>query len=522
VKSIRRSLLLILGPGLLLLLLIAGVALYYIVKARTYEAFDDGLRTVAQTLATGLELDIDPERRAEAERLGAGALGEDEGARERLLELAREAFRVRFSMDVKSLPEFQQGPESSAYQIIGWVDGAPDRPEARMGIWRADGPEEDAGGIPVFGVPLPFDDFREHALPDGRPGRWMTLAVKDVGFREPRWQRAWEQISGGPDAPRFFANVNVGRDVTKRDAFLGTLRGALFLAGALLLVLAGLLTGWAVRRGLTPLARLSADVESLDPRALDTRLDGAHLPAELGPMVQSLNDALGRIEQSMAREKRTTADIAHELRTPLAELGSVLDVAQRWPDDVALQKSSVEESRQVVAHMSRVVSALLKLARTRSGAEKLETTEVPVSELVRALASQIGEDASRRKLTVDVEVTPDLVVETNAEVFETIVGNLVRNAVQHAPEGSQIQVSLAPMGPRARFQVRNAAPGLSEADLPRLTDPFWRAQESRVRTELAGLGLAVAAELAEAAGHPLTFELQGGALIAGMELNRRS
>ncbi len=518
-KSIRRSLLLILGPGLLLLLLIAGVALHYIVRARTYEAFDDGLRSVAQTLATGLELEIDPARRAEAERLGAGALGEDERARERLLQLAREAFRVRFTMDVAALPEFQQGPESSAYLIRtetwGRGDGALGRKIVASGYDKGEVPDPIALTMPPYGL-------REGPLPDGRPGRWMGFVAEEVGFRDARWQQAWEQIRTGPDVPHFAATVIVGRDVTKRDAFLSTLRGALLLAGALLLVLAGLLTAWAVRRGLSPLARLSTDVEALNPRALDTRLADAHLPTELGPMVQSLNDALGRIEQSMAREKRTTADIAHELRTPLAELGSVLDVAKRWPDDVELQRNSVEESRQVVSHMTRVVSALLKLARTRSGAEKLETTEVPVSDIVRELASQIGEDAGRRNLTVEVDVVPDLVVETNAEVFETIVGNLVRNAVQHAPEGTQVLVSLTPMGTRAQFQVRNAAPDLTEADLPRLTDPFWRAEEARARTELAGLGLAVAAELAEAAGHPLRFQLRDGALLAGVEMARSS
>ena len=122
-----------------------------------------------------------------------------------------------------------------------------------------------------------------------------------------------------------------------------------------------------VMSGLSPLRRLADYTATIDSKSLGSRYNTAHLPDELQPVVRRLNELLERLEHAFAREKHLTADMAHELKTPIAEFRSLSEVALKWPDDAGFVNSALADACEISKQMDRIVSVLLALGRCESG-----------------------------------------------------------------------------------------------------------------------------------------------------------
>jgi len=136
---------------------------------------------------------------------------------------------------------------------------------------------------------------------------------------------------------------------------------------------------WVVRSGLKSLGRLANQAGQITASSLDTRFDLAHVPDELQPIYEKLNDLLGRLDDAFGRERRFTANVAHELRTPVAELRALSEVALRWPGDEKSAAQSFREVSTITRRMESVVTTLLALARSEAGASQATTASVDLS-----------------------------------------------------------------------------------------------------------------------------------------------
>src|SRR5262249_9793902 len=153
------------------------------------------------------------------------------------------------------------------------------------------------------------------------------------------------------------------------------------LAGSLVLTLlaAAWLVAWNLERGLSPLARLGAQADAIGSESLATRFPVTGVPAELVPIGHRLNDLLARLDSAFERERRFTAAVTHELRTPIAELRSACDVALRWPEE---SRASLAEAHEVSIQMGRLVEALLELRRGETGSLSIDLERVDPAELL--------------------------------------------------------------------------------------------------------------------------------------------
>jgi two-component system OmpR family sensor kinase len=279
---------------------------------------------------------------------------------------------------------------------------------------------------------------------------------------------------------------------------------SLVIAGVLLVLGTG---AWAiVRVGLRPLDRMGHTADAIAGGDLSHRVSPADRHSEVGRLGMALNAMLERLEQAFSartesenRLRRFIADASHELRTPLASIRGYAELfrmgATREPGDVARAMSRIEDE---AARMGVLVEDLLTLARLDQVAD---APHVPVE--LRTLVRDTVDDARATAPAREITLAADgpMIVSGDAHQLRQVLGNLVRNALVHTPEGTPIQVTAAGTGSEVRVEVRDHGPGLPTEDADAVFERFWRAEPGRERGKGgAGLGLAIVAGIVHAHG----------------------
>ncbi len=456
-KSIRAYLLSRLLGGSTLVLAAAGVGLYLAV-ARSLEAqFDRGL----------------------AERVKAFASI-----------LFQQGEGVEFEFSDQLMPEYELEVRP-AYFELWFQDGTVlERSNSLAG-----------GDLALRGKPGEQPAFWTAALPDGRTGRYVAQVI-EVHHVYP------EEGPGRPQAARVLVAVARGR-----EELLAAERAVLLQCGAGALVLIGLIAAlsWtAVNRGLAPAGRLAATLDAIQVDALPESLEVGDLPAELGPMAAKSDALVRRVDAALKRERRTAADIAHQLRTPISELITVSEVALRNGRDAEEARRALATVRNVAWRMGGSVSTLLKLARLEMGAERFEHEAVDLGGIVREHLRSLAALERERGLAVKNHLGSGDLVEGDREVLRIVVSNLLGNALYYSPPGGSVACRLEHSPGAWRLVVENDAPDLRPEDLSALSEPFWRKDRSRTDGNRSGLGLAISRALAERTSMALSFELERG------------
>lgn len=218
------------------------------------------------------------------------------------------------------------------------------------------------------------------------------------------------------------------------------------------------------------------------------------------------------IDDALANQRRFIADASHELRTPLAIMKADFEVAQRGPPDVAELQRALGSGLEEVERMSGVVADLLTLSRIDAHEERLERREIDVSALLDATVAKLAAFAALREVEVVREGgCGEVFAVADAEHLQRALLNLVKNAVEHSPRGSQVAVRLACDGERARIQVADHGVGMDREQLDHAFERFYRADGARSRASGgSGLGLPIALWVIEAHGGTLRLASTAG------------
>lgn len=286
--------------------------------------------------------------------------------------------------------------------------------------------------------------------------------------------------------------VHVGERVETRRHILGTLLKALLLPLGLALPLLGLAAWWAVRQGLAPLRALTRLLARRPPGSAEP-VALAHPPREVQALQQALNDLLARIATLIDKERRFTADAAHELRTPIAAIRAQAQVARAaGTTDPATQDHALRSVLEGCDRAARLVDQLLQLARldagTGAGASGPTTppTRLDLAALTRRIVADRLGAAQAQGQEVEIEGPDHLPIEVAGDeaLLGALLRNLVDNAVRYAGPGARIALRLS-ADPRPSWQIEDSGPGLSEAEQARLGERFFRA----LGQEASGSGL---------------------------------
>ncbi len=402
-----------------------------------------------------------------------------------------ETVRRHLTIDAAGNPRWDDVPLQSS---MPWPAGHP-----WFELWRPTGE--------VAVRMWPFEDRQLERLPVapalGREtisvfalGPDVRLRVLSVPFSAPELEEGWMVRVMGIHEPS-----------------MNALRALLLILCTALPVVVILLVlgGYAItRRWLKPLDRMVAEAQLITAHDLSRRLPVTNPNDELGRLASVFNKTLGRLEDSFSTLDRFVADAAHELLTPLTNLRSVGEVSLRGPRTPENYREIIGSMLEESQRLQLLVEKLLQLARAEGGARIAEPMHVRLEELLQACCddAQVLAEENEQTLTVSAEACE---VSTDPLLLRQAVQNLLDNAMKYCPRGATIEVTARRTPRGCDIAVRDDGPGIPPEFRARVTERFFRLQDSRHRgSGGSGLGLAITKAYIGALGGTLRYEPRPG------------
>jgi len=458
-RSLRSRLLAGTALGTAVLLAVAGVVVYLLVRASLRAQFDDALAGEARALVLLVEQ-------------------QDDG--------------IEHDFDERVVTESKPG----------------DRPEYFQ-VWLADGTvlarsRSLAGrNLDRIAGPLDAPACRRVMLPDGHRG-----CIAGVEFHPHKEDGQGQHLASASGPP---LTLVVGRETGELEGTLAALRLLLVGVGAAAIVLSLGVSAWVVRSGLRPVDHLAAQIGRIGEEDLEARIDLPAAPVELAPVVERLNDLLSRLERAFAQQRSLTADVTHELRTPLAGLRSTLEVTLAKERKSEAYRAAMAECLVILGQTQRMVDSLLCLARVEAGQATLTQAPLRLHDELQECWRPLAERALARGLQVEWNVDERLVLHSDRENLRLILYNLLDNAVSYANDGGRICLEAASQGGRLELSVTNSGSRLSQQEAEHVFERFWRADAARGETGVhCGLGLSLCKQLVTTLGGSIRVESAAG------------
>ena len=321
-------------------------------------------------------------------------------------------------------------------------------------------------------------------LPDGRRGRMIQIVflpqIPEVEDRTP------EKL-----ARQTLMTLAIARERESLNQLMLLVHVTLILGLLIVLFIINILVTKSIRNGLKPLNNMRDQIVLLDAGNLTYRLSLVRVPSELEDVIKQFNKLLERLETSFAREQRFSSNVAHELRTPIAEIRNMAEVAMKWPDDANLAKEFFRDVHASSLQMQQLVTNLLLLARTENGLIELEPKELYLKKIIDDALQYVKTEANKKQLIIQVEIPQALKVMTSYAEFYLIISNLLSNAVSYSPLNDVIKITLQKKGQYISLYFSNHTDCLEQSDLTYIFDRLWRKSKSRTSSLHSGLGLAL-------------------------------
>jgi two-component system sensor histidine kinase QseC len=452
-STIRQRLTWRLLAGWCALLVIGGLAAYLTTRAALTRQFDSALRTKAVALSMVIEQD-------------------DSG-------------RVVLDASDQIMRDYDAEVTTAFFEL-----------------WKADGtllarsPSLHEGKLPLRQQASETLGYWNLTMPGG-------LAVRAVGLK---FEPHPADESNKPARPLETVLV-VATDRRDLDRALTTL--AMVTAGSdgLVLALTAAVVPWLLRKELQPLNRLTEQAQRITAETLTERFATEGLPEELTPISRRLNDLLERLQASFERERQFGDNLAHEFRTPIAELRSLAELSLKWPDT---RNSGTDCSvLEIALQMEGIINHLLTIARSENGKAPAESGAVKPAALLTSLCQSLQQKAAARNLTIDAKIPPEMEIRTEPARLRSILTNLLNNAVEYSRPGGTVQIQGEGGNGRFALSVINPVENLSPEDVPHLFERFWRKDAARSGGEHSGLGLSLARAFANSLGFTLSAAFEG-------------
>ncbi|OGS92192.1 MAG: hypothetical protein A2Z95_00845 [Gallionellales bacterium GWA2_60_18] len=325
------------------------------------------------------------------------------------------------------------------------------------------------------------------------------LADKQHGFSDSTLDgHRWRVFSTWDETGEYLVQVAERAD-TREDVARGIaanlLKPLLFSLPLLALLL------WvAVARGLQPLERLAREVEQRDAEAL-APLDAAAVPREVLPLIERLNRLFVRIDEAMRRERRFTADAAHELRTPVAAIKAQAQVARAASGEEE-RLHALDNAILGCDRAAHLIDQLLTLARV-DALDGSATGSCTLRDIAAGEIAAIAPSALVRGVRIELAEGEAVTVNGNPELLRILMRNLIDNAVRHTPPGTAVRVSIARERDAPSLSVSDDGPGIPQQEMARLTERFYRPADTQASG--SGLGLSIVKRIAEVHGASLRF-----------------
>jgi two-component system, OmpR family, heavy metal sensor histidine kinase CusS len=261
------------------------------------------------------------------------------------------------------------------------------------------------------------------------------------------------------------------------------------------------------KRGLRPLREMTQSVARIGPTHLKERVTPAEWPRELKPLAIAFDDMLKRLDDSFTRLSQFSADLAHELRTPIANMTGEAQVALTRDRTAAEYRETIESTVGECERLSRIVDNLLFVARVDAAREPIARKRFDGRAAAEKIAAFYQTIAEERHVTI--RCSGEGQIYADPDLFERAVGNLLDNALRFTPENGSIQIALSENDGQFELAVGDNGCGIAREHLPRVFDRFYRADSSR-GSDGAGLGLALVKSIVDLHGGSVGIQSEVG------------
>ncbi|MFB0554440.1 MAG: ATP-binding protein [Phycisphaerae bacterium] len=462
-RSLRTRLLTGIIAGMILLLTVFSLLIYVVIRSALVKQFDTSLASVTRMLAASVELDNN---------------------------------EIELEFEVQQMSEFQNTEHPTYYQL--W--GPNDTVVAKSPLLDTDDISRSEGPLNTL---VPGTSRDKNGQPQRTAGlKFMPRIAdsEDKNYRPPTNVQA--------------LTLAVARDAGGLYGQLRFLRWLLLIASAAVIALSFLTAAVIVRQGLLPLNSIAAEIATIREDNLTARITAEHVPTEVVQIKNRLNELLSRLQASFNRERQFNADVAHELRTPLAGLRSTIEVTLTHTRDEDEYKSALSDCHAIVDNMQTMVNNLMMLARLDTQQISFQTEQVQLAELVNSCWRPFSDRALERKISFDNNIEPEITCESDRQNLSIVLSNILDNAVEYADEGGQIRTTARRTDDSVEVVVSNTGCRLTSKQVSQIFDCFWRGDLSRSDTGThCGLGLALIQRLIRALGGHATAELQPGGIF---------
>jgi two-component system heavy metal sensor histidine kinase CusS len=457
-RSLRTRLLLSTSLSMATVLGLLGLAIYFSVRRSLQAEFDRGLIAQARALA---------------------AMAEQNGQ------------QVTFEFDPQQLPEF--AAKSRPEYFEAWLDGSKVLTRSdSLGTHDLTTTQSTAIGV-----------YENMILPNGHHGRSVSIAFT------PR-------LEPGPPASISFhsAVIIVARETAVLHHTMETVRWLLLALFSAAIVVTGAVLFAVVGSTMKPVHRMARDIEALAETNLSNHLQIKDVPSELTPVVEKLNALFDRLSQAFVREKAFTADVAHELRTPLAGLQATLEVCRSRPRDALAYESAIDKCRTMTDRMQTMIETLLLLGRAEAGQLVPDRQTFDLCLLIQECWANAQHRAEARNLKLNWKLPDTCSIQTDREKLSIVIQNLLGNALAYCDDAGVVTISAGLIDSGAFVEIANTGSSVSAEEASHLFERFWRGDPSRSDTgSHYGLGLSLCQRLMNILNGQITIQTQAGGMF---------
>jgi two-component system heavy metal sensor histidine kinase CusS len=359
--------------------------------------------------------------------------------------------------------------------------------------------------------------FTRGELPAGTDSSGSSTSATSPARRWLQWQQGDRPFRGlraplrDGTAQTETGSVLLGLDISHHQAFMDVFRRILALTILAAASTAALL-GWAATRaGLRPLRRITALAADLNTERLDARLPETGVPTEIQALVDAFNNMLGRLEDGFRRLSDYSADVAHELRTPIANLTLETQIALNKRRDATAYREVLYASLDEYERLARLINDMLYLARADRRLLRPARERVDLVAEIDALFDFFDAWAEEQGVTLVLDGQAATVGD--AAMLRRACANLIANAIRHAHDGARVRVGLSQQHGHAEIAVENPGPPIPPSQRVRLFERFYRTDSARQRDPGeagGGLGLAIVKAIIELHGGSVGAECRDG------------
>ena len=386
---------------------------------------------------------------------------------------------VDFDFADEFMPEFSGKKDPEYFQL--WHDNKVFERSKTLALF-------DVNDLPHVDTELHKSKIINITLPDGRSGRMITarfIPQVDSDIREKFSISVADFAKTQKPMKLSYAISNESLNQTLWFVDI------IFILSSLSTVFAvRLIVHKVVERELTPLDSLNSEIKSINLNSDIDSISIENLPEELLPIADGINHFLSENRILYAREKRMTSDIAHELKTPIAELINLTEVAIKFPEEKLISATFTTDVLSISERLKNIVNSILLLQKSSNHAE-LTKIELNIEKLMSTILHR--ESKAGRNVAFTISPTIDTIV-TNKFAIETILSNLLSNALHYSPANSPVTILVTPDTNTTRVKISISNTSVYQytaTELEKFFEPLWQKDQSRTSSQRYGLGLAI-------------------------------